>query len=532
MSDYKFQIGGLNIDKLSGPTSVAILTPTKQTQQRSTRKLPVFLFLGDSHVSFNNICDKTTECDSQNKICPSTMSKNWYNLLDSVASQEEPIDYFIESAYILKIINQYNMFSLMWDEDNGMHKPSSVMRYFDKNYLWCFAADPKLNHCFTKHIRYHFADIRKNRDSYESLTMSEFENFDIDEEDGISQNHIDYLLKQLLEANFENKPFVPYEAWLRTGLQYVLQTDKILKIGNKNLIDLLLLSTQSFELFASEFFDETDPFFIQYSQIYKQGKKGNIEQFYGKTLKQFVVNYFKMREKKINMSVKKNIFEHTKQVIIRLIKENQITKENYIRQKFMFATETEVFFRDMYHNNETNFILKWVTWLCSPLMDLYFLLRSWKNIEPKSNRLNNPSWLTIFQGGSSHVETLVSFLIDSKLYEDHCFVGTIKSSSTFQNIDSNQIKVNTDTIPRCIELKCNFDFDIYHNNYNQLQICKQRIKYFGPKRYLELLDGELISENELRKADKKSLKLKSIIIEKDQINNKNHIEKLKKENQT
>ena len=107
MSRYQFQIGGLNLDKLSGPVSVAVLTPTSKAISSTRRKLPVFLLLGDYHKSFANMCETT------NQIYPSTMSKNWYNLLDSVASKEQPSDYFVESAYVLKILNQYNMFRLL-----------------------------------------------------------------------------------------------------------------------------------------------------------------------------------------------------------------------------------------------------------------------------------------------------------------------------------------------------------------------------------------------------------------------------------
>ena len=523
-----FQIGGINIDKLSGPTSVAILTPTTKTKYLTGRNLPVFLFLGDSHNSFQNMCTDI----NHDEIIADTMSKNWYNLLDSVASKEQPIDYFVESAYVLKIINQYNMFSLMWNEETNEHKPKSVMRYFDKNYLWCFASDPKLNHCFTKHIRYHFADIRKNRDSFQSLTIgddSEFGNFDINEDTEISENDIEYLLSQMFHSNFEKTPYIPYEAWLRSGLSYALLTHRILKIGDKNMIDLLLLSTKSFSDFAQEYFDESDPYFLKYSQVYKQSKKCNIEQLYGRPLKQFVIHYFKVREKKIKSSIKSDLFEKTRETIIRIIKENKETKIKYIKDSFQYATITEIYFRDMYKGDEASCIERWISWLCSPFMDLYFLLRSWKTIEHKPNRLNQPSWLTIFQAGSSHIETLISFLVESQLYDDHCFVGTIKSSSVFQPINSLS-NISSNKISRCVELKCNFNFDKYHNNANQLKICKQRIKYFGPQRYFDLLNGELISENELQTEDKKLLNLKSIEIEKDNLDDKNYIEKLKQLN--
>ena len=186
MSRYQFQIGGLNLDKLSGPVSVAVLTPTSKAISSTRRKLPVFLLLGDYHKSFANMCETT------NQIYPSTMSKNWYNLLDSVASKEQPIDYFVESAYVLKILNQYNMFSLMLKE--GYEKPTSVMSYFYKNYLWCFSADPKLNHCFTKNIRYHFADIRTSHNTLIEFTL------------GNIKDNIESF-----NSEFEKYPFVPYE---------------------------------------------------------------------------------------------------------------------------------------------------------------------------------------------------------------------------------------------------------------------------------------------------------------------------------
>jgi hypothetical protein len=81
-----FIIDDKQINKISGPVSMHVLTPTKTD-------LPLFILFGDIHESDENMC-KEDESDGVYKI----YDVNFLKLFDTLTTPDEPIDFYVEGG--------------------------------------------------------------------------------------------------------------------------------------------------------------------------------------------------------------------------------------------------------------------------------------------------------------------------------------------------------------------------------------------------------------------------------------------------
>ncbi len=126
------------------------------------------------------------------------------------------------------------------------------------------------------------------------------------------------------------------------------------------------------------------------------------------------------------------------------------------------------------------------TQMLSPLVDLYFLFRTWKckliNSQSKKEKKQR-SVLSIFNGGWRHVESIEKYLISKEYYTRHEI--SQKTDITKENF-------------RCISFKeeLNLDKFLYVSKQTR-SINKYRIKIFKIPRYISILNGEFITEENL-----------------------------------
>jgi hypothetical protein len=104
-----FIIDDKQINKISGPVSMHVLTPTKTD-------LPLFILFGDIHANDANMC-KGDESDGVYKI----YDVNFLKLFDTLTTPDEPIDFYVEGG---------DLHSKMYD------KPPSNENNYPMEKLW------------------------------------------------------------------------------------------------------------------------------------------------------------------------------------------------------------------------------------------------------------------------------------------------------------------------------------------------------------------------------------------------------------
>ena len=201
MSDLKqfrngLQIGDTNITKISGPISMYYLCPKQEIYDNGgADNFPLFLLFGDYHESKKNSCDPCYNVN-KNSICYKITDENFLKLLDTLSSDELPVDFYTEHWF------------------NGAME-SNTEGYLNEiianKRLWCYnkyRTDAKYNkfenYCPSNKIRWHMADIR--------LATS-----------NMNQNKIDDIATDLLKnINFSNKyqDMVYIESQIFTILNY------------------------------------------------------------------------------------------------------------------------------------------------------------------------------------------------------------------------------------------------------------------------------------------------------------------------
>ena len=80
---------------ISGPVSFTVLTPINQFHNSTS---PIIVLLGDNHLGSGAMCDTSDICEMYQDRCISTVSVEWYRLLDSISSKERPVDYMVNAS--------------------------------------------------------------------------------------------------------------------------------------------------------------------------------------------------------------------------------------------------------------------------------------------------------------------------------------------------------------------------------------------------------------------------------------------------
>ena len=450
----KLTLGTISFQNISSSTNFFVLEPTiKFKEVVQDDKICLHILIGDTHNSIEGQC-KGSDINVIN-----TSSTGWFKILDSISSAEQPIDYFVENYFPFKLLQDPDLI-LNKDVIHQLKRTEtpSLLTFIRDNYLPCFSSSDtvkelKQKHCFTKNIRYHMVDIRTTADSI-NLTNNQ----------------------QKQNTNFYERYF--YQAFLNFFRS--LNSNEIISSNvNVKVEDFILLVLQNdLTKCASILFDENNLLFTKKSLIFKQIQKQ-------KGSKNFFVNFCK---EYWTFAIKNLLlfyeFENENKKLIDLI--------NYRKQfsdvmKLDFGSSNISQKEYMIHAFKFNKVLKtFIHIVMFPFLDLYYMLRSWKQVE-------NRSWCSVLNVGSLHAFLIVSFL-------------TTKGYFTLRFAEGKVFEIETtpgDIIPmvdtrvseRCIKVTTSINLDAYSNV--SFEVINNRKNFLGESLYIKMLDGYHLTKQEL-----------------------------------
>ena len=374
------QIGSYKINKLSGPTNLSFIKPTKDLQNflGSSFSTPLLL-LGDYHHSDIKSCEDLFQLDRHSSTGTyqtirnsfiSLISDEWFRLLDKVSSYQNPIDYFIEISLLNKqmaptfvppseqVIQSVvdNMLDMIMKANKDLHQASikidyekrineirnffrddkTVMNYIVKNHTKCFHSSSQEESCFTKNIRYHSSDVRHS--NYKSDCI---------------ESKIDKRMEDILLS--------------RTSLKC--------EVDNIDLHELIFLACTNWKSFAIKLVDSVLSYKRKsciYKQIVKQ-ENPNIQKW-----RSFCIEYIESYSEYLYLIIP--FFDDLKKDILNIMQRHSIEvsdykrrvnsiKTNSILQKLTHSVSPVV----QYTNLDINNIYLFQTFIFSPLFEIHFL---------------------------------------------------------------------------------------------------------------------------------------------------------------
>ena len=91
-------LGYLEFQKVSGPTSLRVLTPTQKLKDLVEHYLPVLVLIGDIHDRLQGLCNNVTDSTL------AVYTPLWLRLLDSLGCDLLPVDYFVEAFFPVELL--------------------------------------------------------------------------------------------------------------------------------------------------------------------------------------------------------------------------------------------------------------------------------------------------------------------------------------------------------------------------------------------------------------------------------------------
>jgi len=397
-----FFIAGQKIDKVSGPVTLAVIKPTQKLLRfLMTDDAPSILFLGDNHSGIDQRCDESKEniyqTFMQNRgLILKALGDTWYKALDKLA-KNRPIDYHVEAFFPFKFLQKEEY--LVLDRNNFYNVRESVMNYLPRKYLTCFSKrhNKKIHGCITDNIRYHLVDIRFSPT-----------NFLLQGDDKIDKSEICYETEVIQN--------------ITCCALMAVEVLPLHKGSDKTAISLLKIAVESPIAFAESFYDLHNPYFITNSLILKQTRKftrskdarlvkNGDEGFYdienplAEEYRKFFVDYYRFYlEKILKNTFTKDLKDKVSECVYKF--EEKMRHGAYVKaQELKLCGLVDFDLTQTYGS----YIKQFLFYLFLPIMDIYFLFRSWKPIE-------NMGWLSVFHAGDIHTTILRLFLVEKGYY--------------------------------------------------------------------------------------------------------------------
>ena len=142
---YGIHIGDTIVNRISGPSSIYYLKPSKQVPAANLHFFPSVMLFGDEHFSKKNACER---CNCTKGACCYTITDTpFLQCIDTLASKY-PIDFYIETSFL----GFYTGF-----KDGFMEKFTSG------DFVSCYhktLRNTSFDKCPTQYIRWHAADSR------------------------------------------------------------------------------------------------------------------------------------------------------------------------------------------------------------------------------------------------------------------------------------------------------------------------------------------------------------------------------------
>lgn len=369
------------IDKISGPVSMYILSPT-QKHLVSYPQSPILILFGDIHENSENMCDKDENIFKIYDI-------NFLKLLSNVSKKEEPVDFFVEgddfhnSFRTIKYEKQHSMY-MLWN---------LYIECYSKKQLAFYDHETPCE--IIKNIRWQSGDPRffrkgKNKDLLYSCNMLDF-----------SQA----LIEELKPVKKQDGTYFSNVTSFYIRLKSLIEGLK----NNKNCFNKLKQSTLLFEDIYQEFIEDDT------GLVNKQLR------FLDKYQKNIIKKYLKYYTEYVNI----NILKRKDYLILDNIHNNIITLLN-ARDVF---DKTEIM-QKLYNNFIDGSLTKYAIYQLkknSVILDIYTIARSLKSTDV------NPI-INIFYFGNQHIENITYFFTEIMNGYDIIFENRI-SSNTIRCID-------------------------------------------------------------------------------------------------
>jgi hypothetical protein len=444
-----FTIGNHSFNRISGPVSLTVLKPIDQhiaidgTNSKisvgNKGALPAVMLFGDIHRKAE-LCGECRDDDE----CIEISSYNFLQKIDSLSTPEHPVDFYIEGADFSDFTKSEKFNGVEYTYTNESMIPK-IREKIQTCYFKEFRnTQTYKKECPTKHIRWHYSDGRFIHKSYESVIVIFLRIF------GAEGNK---TFKEIIEKLYNTS----------NGYAYT----------KEDVVFYLKLTATIFENpfnFVNIVFDLNNPYFVNFSSIYKQIRKMQapynnfgvwkdwFQTYYEDRLfnleKTFNYTYEYYGDKKINSSkINKEelrrlhflkVSNFIKKRIIPLVEQNQIDEaDSFITTELQLINKLNV-----------RMLVLFRLYLPEFFLDMYFITRIFKQPENATS-----SFLTLGYFGIDHCENISYFLTNiCKLFQ-----------IVFEEQNEIDLKIN-----QCLDLqhltfnfnKDVFDFNKFTNSYN------------------------------------------------------------------
>ena len=412
------------------------------------------------------------------------MTKGWYRLLDTIASNEQPIDYFIETFLPPKVLEDAEFVHVSGENTFNIPADQFVMMYIPNKHIQCFTKDK--SRCFTKHIRYHLSDIRYSEKYFQQANVaSKFQ--------GCYEQQ---LINKLIECVFEWSSIGHKESKIGD----VLASSIFDEIVNNNLNKAYQI------LFALQ-----DEFYQQTSIILKQVLKQKTTYEYTKPFLEasdtssinykhpLIIRWYEFLQSycqlHVQLLIKDQTFVYLATQCKRIYSEYESHKDAYVIAIQESLEPSRIWFQ--FRKDNLKYVQDFITQLFRPVIELYFLLRSWKVTQtPKS-------WLNVWNAGYEHTGNVALILqqlgyYQVKEWKDTLPPGISAKSKNFSLTVQQQIDLKNIPATRCISFD---NVSIKMSDYNCFfapnNIAKQRIFLLGSSLYFQVLNGKKLTQQDI-----------------------------------
>lgn len=498
-------IGNLNFEKLSGPISISILQPTNELSKIISHFTPTLMFVGDIHHTRKTICK-----DEDNMSTLSTFTPFWLRILDSVASSELPVLYFVEGSFPIDLLD--SPYYLRDDKKKWLikSKDKTVMTYALKYHPECFSTNEKIKQqgCVTSNIKYYFADLRLgisfaniNKEDKETIQarsvalaqkitprilLTSQKNTNSASDHSREQRRMIYSQS---EDTFESIVYSTIESALSENRSF--RTKKIAHILDTDVRIILEMIFKEPKLCAQLIFDTTNEKVQSSSLLYKAIIGVSDDKKIIKKLEKLFQEYFVYiceHDDELLMC-KFKIFKALKNYD----KDTKLLKRLYYQNIKIEVDEDDLTDEQLFEQRKNKKEIESYNQACETIAttifmafnEMYYLFSSWSK--------KQYSQLSIYHCGDQHSKYLSEFLVLKDLYT----LTEMRNKKDNQCITFQKRDLDIDSLVSSHVLSSSkIAYDTKQSYLIKKYIIKQRIKILGEVNYHNMLSGEILSNDE------------------------------------
>jgi hypothetical protein len=497
-------IGNMIFDKLSGPTSLSVLQPTIKLNKLLKHFTPILVLLGDIHDTRKNICK-----DDDALEVLSTFTPLFLRILDSFCINELPLLYFVEGSFPLDLLD--SPYYLRDDKKKWLIKSNgkTVMTYALKYHPECFSTNEKVKQqgCVTSNIKYYFADLRLG------ISFANINKIDKDMLQTKSLSTAQKITPRIVLKSSSSKPSTvhsreqrnmiyansedTFESIVYSTIESALSENrsfrerKVAHILDTDIRIILKLVFENPEKCSQLIFDPSNDTVKTTSLLYKAIIGVSNDDVTIKKLVQLFQEYFvficENDEELLICKFKifkaiKNYDKDTKllkrlyyQNIKIQIDEDDLSTEQIIERKKIKKQVEE-------YNEACEMI---ATTIFMAFNEMYYLFSSWNK--------QQYSCMSIYHCREQHSKYLSEFLVFKGLYT----IDEVRNKKDKQCLVFQKRDLDIDSIVRTHILSSqSLAYETKQNYLVKSFTIKQRIEILGYMNYLNMLSGEILSNDE------------------------------------